>query len=223
MSARTTKSSTRSTNGNAKPGTNTSLRRADPQLGELEFSEWYETPVFEPSSEERMETRASGGRGPMRLVARVFIAAGARRESRRAKHEQHNPESEAPVEAVTVEQEPQPPLEAELQPEQAAAAEAEPEPEPEPTATIDPEPEPEPEPEPPATIESTEPGADEPQQVVIPELADRSGWRSRASALIDRWAEKEVAVATKLDEALAPAIPWVGGRKPAHSRRSRPD
>jgi hypothetical protein len=143
----------------------------------------------------------------MRLVARVFIAAGARRESRRAKHEQHNPEFEAPVEAVTLEQEPQPPLEAELQPEQAAAGEAEPEPEP----------------EPPGTIESTEPGADEPQQVVIPELADRPGWRSRASALIDRWAEKEVAVATKLDEALAPAIPWVGGRKPAHSRRSRPD
>jgi hypothetical protein len=55
--------------------------------------------------------------------------------------------------------------------------------------------------------------------MLIPELADRVGWRKRAAALLDRWADKEVAFAARLDEALAPAIPWANhDRKPGGSR-----
>ncbi|HUE61083.1 MAG TPA: hypothetical protein VMO88_16060, partial [Acidimicrobiales bacterium] len=58
-----------------------------------------------------------------------------------------------------------------------------------------------------------------PEPLPIPELGDQVGWRKRAGALLDRWADKEVAIAARLDEALAPAMPWANhDRKPADSR-----
>jgi hypothetical protein len=271
MSDRTTKSSNRSTtsrtttNGKAKPAGHTVQRRDEPQLGELEFSEWYETQVFEPSSEERMETMATGGRAPARLLARVAIATSARREKRRAERQRPLPEPEPqatpepaaelitaapeepepePVAEVTIPEpeaiaepepeaiaEPEPEVIAEPEPEAIAEPEPEPEaiPEPEPEAIAEPEPElivpeaAEPEPEPVAVAAFTAEPEPAPEPVLIPELADRPGLRNRLNALLDRWADKEVEVATRLDEALAPAIPWATSHKPAHTRRNRPD
>jgi outer membrane biosynthesis protein TonB len=270
MSDRTTKSSTRSKNTKAKvKGTGTTTRRRpEPQLGELEFSEWYEATVFEPSSEERMETMATEGRAPARLVARVVIAAGARREKRRSERQLRRSEPEPAVEehadapltdAPPTEAPPTDAVAAEVEPVTEVVQVTEPEPEPEPETVPEPEPEtvpevaelPEPEPVPEPEIEpepepetvcvtasadQAEPdgvedalgnGAEpdshaEPEAVLMAQL-DRPGWRNRANALLDKWAEKEVAVATRLDEALAPAIPWASGRKPAHARRRRQD
>ncbi|HEX6392070.1 MAG TPA: hypothetical protein VFZ97_01430 [Acidimicrobiales bacterium] len=287
MSERTTKDSNRSTNGKAKAKVAAARRRSEPRLGELEFSEWYETPVFEPSNEERIETMATGGRAPSRLVARVVLAAGARRERRRAERQHQEPNREESVQSVAGSPAPAAPAAApepapESAPEPALAAVTSPAPEPaavaaevtSPELAPDPvavatavmddpvprspeistepivealEPPPaltaddgpelrEPDPELPAaaataaTAASAAPPtpaapapapaeATGPEPVLIPELVDRPGWRRKASDLLDRWAEKEVAVATKLDEALAPAIPWT--RKPAHSRRHR--
>ena len=273
MSERTTKDSNRSTNGKAKARVTTARRQSEPRLGEIEFSEWYETAVFEPSSEERMETIATGGRAPSRLVARVVLAAGARRERRRAERQhretgpeenvQPAPESSAPaVSEAAPEQAPA--VHTSPAPEPAAAVHTSPAPEPAPAVHTSPAPEPvavaavslvdpiapaslevpaeptlEPTPEAPPVLtvdddlELVEPKPAEPaiaatpaeptgpEPVLIPELVDRPGWRQKASDLLDRWAEKEVAVATKLDEALAPAIPWGGHKKPAHSRRHR--
>lgn len=293
MSERTTKDSNRSTNGKAKAKVAAARRRSEPRLGELEFSEWYETPVFEPSNEERMETMATGGRAPSRLVARVVLAAGARRERRRAERHHQEPDREESVQSVAgspapaapaaaPEPAPKPAPAPESAPEPALAAVTSPAPEPaavaaevtslelapDPvavaTAVMDdpvprsPEISTEPivealeappaltagdDPKLPATPAASAPAAPAatataasaapptpaatagpaaatgPEPVLIPELVDRPGWRRKASDLLDRWAEKEVAVATKLDEALAPAIPWT--RKPAHSRRHR--
>ena len=53
------------------------------QLGELEFADWYETPVFEPDEDELMEEAATSGRGPRRLMARMVLARDARKALRR--------------------------------------------------------------------------------------------------------------------------------------------
>ena len=261
MSERTTKDSNRSTNGKAKARVTTARRQSEPRLGELEFSEWYETPVFEPSNEERMETIATGGRAPSRLVARVVLAAGARRERRRAERQHQEPDPEENLQSAP--ESPAPPV-SEGAPERAPAVHTSPAPEPAPAVHTSPAPEPvavaamslvdpiapaslespaeptleatreappvltvdddlellEPKPAEPA-IAATAAEPTGPEPVLIPELVDRPGWRQKASDLLDRWAEKEVAVATKLDEALAPAIPWGGHKKPAHSRRHR--
>ena len=229
MSDRSTKPSPRSRNAKAgSRGANTrsvdGTRRVNlkAQLGELEFSDWYESEVFEPSAEERMETRATGGRAPTRLMARMAIAAGARRERNRAAREErqvgeatetrHDINAHDRVNAPTPKAEPE------------AAIEARPEPKPQvekprvekprvekpPAATP-------PAPTPPTPKPAVEPVPSEP--LLIPELAERVGWRKRAAALIDRWADSEVAIAARLDEALAPAIPWANhDREPEGSR-----
>lgn len=50
----------------------------DPPLGELEFDEWFGTPLFEPDREERLEEMATSGRGPARLVAAAWVRISAR-------------------------------------------------------------------------------------------------------------------------------------------------
>jgi hypothetical protein len=40
---------------------------------------WYETPVFEADPDERLEARATSGRGPMRLAAAARLRVDARR------------------------------------------------------------------------------------------------------------------------------------------------
>ena len=64
--------------------------RQSTQLGELEFSDWYEIPVFEPDEDELTEEIATTGRGPRRMMARAKLARDARRAKRR-------PEWDAPL------------------------------------------------------------------------------------------------------------------------------
>jgi len=245
MSDRTTKPTPRSKNAkaNSRGGQTTAANgrsRMDPaaQLGELEFSDWYESPVFELSSEERMETRATAGRAPTRLLARAVIAAGARRERRRAGRQDRQPRQVEDLERAERALEPAP------TPEPKTAEPAPPAATPEATTPAPPAPKPQvaaPTPEaktaepappaatpaaatpaPPAPKPTAAPPAPQPipaEPLPIPELGDQVGWRKRAGALLDRWADKEVAIAARLDEALAPAMPWVNhDRKPADSR-----
>ena len=60
-----------------------SQRDSSDQLGELEFSDWYETPVFEPDEDELLEEAATSGHGPRRLMARMVLARDARKALRR--------------------------------------------------------------------------------------------------------------------------------------------
>ena len=242
MSDRTTKPSPRSRNAKANSrGAQTTAAngrpRVDPaaQLGELEFSDWYESLVFELSSEERMETRATAGWAPARLLARAVIGAGARRERRRAGRQDrqpHQPPQVEDLERPETELEPAPtpePTTAKL----PAAPPAPAKPAAAPPATAPPKPMvATPAPAPPKPMVATPapqptkpkvaPPAPQPlptEPLAIPELGDRVGWRKRAGALLDRWADKEVAIAARLDEALAPAIPWANhDRKSAGSR-----
>ena len=97
--------------------------RQSTQLGELEFSDWYEIPVFEPDEDELTEEIATSGRGPRRLVARAKIARDARRAKRR-------PEWDAPARRSAV---PAPPASAPAS-EKAAAEPASEKAAPEPAA-----------------------------------------------------------------------------------------
>ncbi|HEX4865089.1 MAG TPA: hypothetical protein VFV02_13550 [Acidimicrobiales bacterium] len=281
MSDRTTRSSTRSKAGTGQSNGKRARGRDHEQLGDLEFSDWYESRVFEPSSEERFEEMATSGRAPARLLARVVIAAGAKRERIRGSRDEpaglleekgepvnrsvedlvaqsaddgtgpaENPgeetaliEPEAPAEPIAILDEE--PVELVDETDAEALDEELPEPadetdaetldeeplEEEPLELVDATPAEDLEEEPeiagePAAEETAEaqpvviePGAPEP--LLIPELADRVSLRKRVSALLDRWADKEVAMATKLDEALVPTIPWGSRKKPAHARRSK--
>ena len=265
MSDRSTKSSPRSRNAKAgSRGANTRsadvTRRVDPkvQLGELEFSDWYESQVFEPSAEERMETRATDGRAPTRLMARMAIAAGARRERLRAAREERTPagpkptvertqkidraqkvEETAQLDAPTPADGQRPGSRPQSQPPASKQPTAKPAPQPHLPAAQQPAAvKPPPAVKPPAPARQTKPTAATPpspaaaapdptptvdrvpaKPLPIPGLAERVSWRQRAAALIDRWADKEVAIAARLDEALAPAIPWANHeRKPEGSR-----
>ena len=44
-----------------------------------DLANWYETPVFEADPDERMEERATSGRGPMRIAASALLRVDARR------------------------------------------------------------------------------------------------------------------------------------------------
>lgn len=310
MSDRSTRSSTRSKEGTGQSNGQHTRGRADEQLGDLEFSDWYESQVFEPSSEERFEAMATSGRAPARLIARVVIAAGAKRDRNRGSRdgpadllEEKGEPVNRSAEDLTAEF-----VEAETEPAEPSVEETdeyydgeEEEPEaladetddyydddddddeevgPEaPADEIDDYDGEEDEEDPEALEEETdvyddeddedyddeddedyeddeEPEADDPEPVVIepvviepvaiepvlsepiviepvviepgapeplliPELAERMSFRQKASALLDRWAEKEVAIATKLDNALVPSISWGSRKKPAHSRRNK--
>ena len=236
MSDRSTKSSTRSSSSTGKSNGKHSRGPVDAQLGDLEFSDWYEATVFEPSNEERFEAMATGGSAPARLLARAVIAAGAKRERIRGSRNGSTPTKEEKEELAEL---------AELAPEPIENAVTEPDvaptTEPDDTLTAEPDDTLTAEPDEPAIEHAEipnddqpfpdvpepepvilEPGAPEP--LLIPELADRPSFKQRASALLDRWAIREVAIATKLDEALVPpSISWPSRKRPAHARRSKPD
>ena len=58
----------------------------NPQLGDLSFDDWYETPVFEAEPDERLEQLATSRRAPLRFFAGAVlrVAAGRPRRERRA-------------------------------------------------------------------------------------------------------------------------------------------
>lgn len=140
----------------------------DRGLGELSFSDWYETPIFEVDEYERIEEMATSGRGPARLFAGMMLAIDARRQAfRERRGVDMAGESEAPGRR---------PAKSSL-PEVGLA------------------------------------GEDRP-------LVRRwRQWRRRGATLLDRWADKEVAMAARLDRALAPAISWTTATR----RSSRTD
>ena len=352
MGDQSSKSSTRSRSSGQSNGAN-ARPKPDTKLGELDFSDWYDASMFEPTSEERMEAMASGGSAPARLLARAFLAAGAKRERYRDSRQNRVDGGEEielaaedmetdPIEATvatlsgaeaTLTEEPEANVtEDDLDDASMVAEDVDLEDPGSPSAAVeedqeldeversvddevdddetvwdegtldeeaddddeavwdegtldeevddddeavwdededdaldgdeaeeaedeDPDEGDEPEAEeghdvadlrvpggfadhdgvetiaiaasddlvesprteaPSEGRAATEPGAPEP--LLIPELAERVSWRQRANSLLDRWAEKEVAMATILDEALIPT--WGAHRKkPAHSRR----
>ena len=74
--------------------------RQSTQLGELEFSDWYEIPVFEPDEDELTEEIATTGRGPRRMMARAKLARDARRAKRRPEWDSPVRRSAAPAAAA---------------------------------------------------------------------------------------------------------------------------
>jgi hypothetical protein len=44
-----------------------------PQLGDLTFDDWYETPVFETEPDERLEHLATSRRAPVRLIGNAML------------------------------------------------------------------------------------------------------------------------------------------------------
>ena len=55
-----------------------------PQLGDVTFEEWFETPVFDTDNEdERLEQLATSRRAPLRLVGSAAIGLKSRRDERR--------------------------------------------------------------------------------------------------------------------------------------------
>ena len=49
------------------------LQPEHPQLGDLSFDDWYETPVFEAEPDERLEQLATSRRAPLRLLAGAML------------------------------------------------------------------------------------------------------------------------------------------------------
>lgn len=70
----------------------------NPQLGELTFDDWYQTPVFDAEPDERIEQLATSRRAPMRLVG----AAMLRLAPDRPQHDRPQPDrpENAPVPAA---------------------------------------------------------------------------------------------------------------------------
>lgn len=56
----------------------------NPQLGDLSFDDWYETPVFESEPDERLEQLATSRRAPLRLVAGAMLRVAPDRPRRSA-------------------------------------------------------------------------------------------------------------------------------------------
>ena len=145
-----------------------------PQLGDLTFEEWYQTPVFEAEPDERLEHLATSRRAPLRLLAGAMIRLAPDRHLR--------PEPTADPEPT-------------WQPEPTVDRET--------TWRPEPEPEPGPRPgstshspgtvEPPATPD-TEAGAPAPA----------GSWRQRVGHLLDRWAEAEAASQQRLEALMLP-------------------
>ena len=56
-----------------------------PQLGDVTFEEWFESPVFDTDTEdERLEQLATSRRAPLRLVGSAAIGLKSRRDERRS-------------------------------------------------------------------------------------------------------------------------------------------
>lgn len=204
--------------------------RESTQLGELEFSDWYEIPVFEPDEDELTEETATSGRGPRRAMARAKIARDARRAKRRPEWDAPVRRSAAPApDAPAAEQVAQPATEpiAAREPVAARAAEPTPQVEPEPAPAEKPEPArlparakkpvpapaPAPKPAPaPAPVAAMAQVSDEDtwmtsgpaltEESMQLDLDRESVWRRRLNTFLDRWAANEMAVAHRLDHSL---------------------
>lgn len=61
------------------------LEDTEPSLGQVKFDEWFETPVFESDSDERLEELATSRRGPLRLAANTFLRLNARADQIRGR------------------------------------------------------------------------------------------------------------------------------------------
>lgn len=53
-----------------------------PELGEIEFDDWYEMPVFEVDPDERFEQLATSKRGPVRLIGSALLRLSPDRPKR---------------------------------------------------------------------------------------------------------------------------------------------
>ena len=106
-------------------------------LGDVDFDDWYEVPVFDADSDERLEHAASSGNGALRFAATAILTAEAR--SSRLLRRRSNAEE----------------------------------------TTSDP-------------LADFYAGRD----------AGDGSWRSRATAVIDRWAEREVERGLRLERSL---------------------
>jgi len=197
-------------------------RRPTPTpLGELEFSDWYDTPVFEPGDEERLEEMATSAHGPRRVLARALLARDARRAARQPEWNDER-SSGAPAPAPVLEAPAPAPAPAPVAKAPAPAAKASfPAAKPPVRAAKSPAPaEKAAAPAPvPAPAAAAAPVADpvgppaapvvEPNRLI--DDLERDSWRQRVNTFLDRWAQNEVATATRLDESLervlSPSLP----------------
>ncbi|HVA75778.1 MAG TPA: hypothetical protein VNF71_14565 [Acidimicrobiales bacterium] len=173
--------------GSRRPAARSPRRRgpAPNQLGELQFSDWYDTPVFEPDDDELIEEMATAGHGPRRLMAKARLARDARRAKRRPEWDTLAPApavKPVAVKPVAVKPVATEPIAAKPAPTPAAAATK-----PAPAADID------------AWATSGPALTDESMRF---DLERENLWRRRLNSFLDRWAENEVAVAARLDRSL---------------------
>lgn len=59
-----------------------SPQSTNPQLGDLTFDDWYETPVFEAEPDERLEQLAVSRRAPLRFFAGAMLRVAPDRPRR---------------------------------------------------------------------------------------------------------------------------------------------
>ena len=195
--------------------------RQSTQLGELEFSDWYEIPVFEPDEDELTEEIATSGHGPRRLVARAKIARDARRAKRRPEWDaapMRRSAVPAPAPAAPA-REPVAARAAEptRQVEPAPAPDEKPEPAERPARAEKPVRAPAPAPKPaPAPVRAPAPamaqardedtwvtsGPALTEESMRLDLERESVWRRRINDFLDRWAAKEVAAQHRLDHSI---------------------
>ena len=64
-----------------------SPQSGSPQLGDISFDDWYETPVFEPEPEERLEHLATSRLAPLRLLGTALLRLVPTRSGRPARGE----------------------------------------------------------------------------------------------------------------------------------------
>jgi hypothetical protein len=53
-----------------------------PELGDTTFEDWYDTPIFEPEADERLENLAVSRRAPARMVGGAMLRLSAGRSRR---------------------------------------------------------------------------------------------------------------------------------------------
>ena len=176
--------------GSRRPASRSPRRRgpAATPLGELRFSDWFETPIFEPDDDELMEEMATSGHGPRRLMARAQLARDARRAKRRPEWDAAEPvRAPGPIA--------KPAAAPAAKPAPAPVAKPAPAPAAKPAPVIRPARERELD----AWATSGPAITDESMRI---DLEKERPWRSRVSPFLDRWAEREVAVAARLDRSL---------------------
>ena len=189
------------------------LADTEARLGDVSFDEWFDTPVFESDTDERLEELAMSRRGPLRLAASTLLRVNARTERARTRrsspkrldrdlfdsalwpdhHEEPRPEDRAPADAGLVHAD-DPSLD--LPPDVGPEAVDE--------ETVD--------------EEEAASGWDDfvgqrpavpaglpgPAPAPAPARRNRPGVRGRVSSALDRWAESEVQAQQRLERLLLP-------------------